>query len=79
MNIFIGNLDEKIQDNHLAEAFRDYGIVTRAKVIKDRYTGTSRGFGFIEMPNETEAINAINTLNGGKWEGKVIQVNKAYK
>lgn len=79
MNIFIGNLDEKIQDQHLEAAFRDYGVVLHAKVIKDKYTGLSRGFGFIEMPNNTQALNAIETLNGGTWEGKVIKVSKAFK
>lgn len=77
MNIFIGNLDDKINNNHLKEAFQDYGEVSRAVVIKDKYTGKSRGFGFIEMPVKEEAINAINTLDGGTWEGKVIRVNQA--
>jgi RNA recognition motif-containing protein len=77
MNIFIGNLNEKIQDNHLKEAFGEYGKVASAKVITDRYTGKSKGFGFIEMPDDEEAQKAIDTLNGGKWEGNVIVVNKA--
>jgi RNA recognition motif-containing protein len=79
MNIFIGNLDEKIQDIHLKEAFKEYGLVTKTKVIKDRDTGNSRGFGFIEMPNNSEAVNAINALDGGTWEGKIIVVKKALK
>lgn len=79
MNIFIGNLDEKIRGIHLKEAFQDYGVVTSAKVIIDKTTGTSKGFGFIEMPNSEEAANAIKTLNGGTWEGKVITVRKAFK
>ena len=79
MNIFIGNLDEKIQDMHLKEAFAEYGKVLKAKVIKDHNTGKSKGFGFIEMPDETEAEKAIKTLNGGKWEGKIIKVNEANK
>ena len=77
MNIFIGNLDDKINHEHLKEAFQDYGEVSRAVVVKDKYTGKSRGFGFIEMPDNGEAVNAINTLNGGTWEGKVIRVNQA--
>lgn len=77
MNIFIGNLNEKIQDDHLKDAFGDYGKVATAKVITDRYTGKSKGYGFIEMPNDEEAQKAIETLNGGKWEGNVIVVNKA--
>jgi RNA recognition motif-containing protein len=79
MNIYIGNLDEKIQDGHLKDAFREYGKVIKAKVILDRYTGISKGFGFIEMPDELEANKAISTLNGGTWEGKVIKVNQAFK
>ena len=79
MNIFIGNLDEKIQEVHLKDAFKEYGLVTKTKVIKDKDTGISRGFGFIEMPNISEAANAINTLDGGTWEGKIIVVKKALK
>jgi RNA recognition motif-containing protein len=79
MNIYIGNLNEKIQDNHLKDAFMEYGQVTKAKIITDRFTGLSKGFGFIEMPNDTEAATAIKTLNGGKWEGKVIKVNQAMR
>ena len=79
MNIFIGNLHEKIKDQHLEDAFRDYGLVLRAKVIMDKHTGRSRGFGFIEMPNDTQAQKAIERLNGGTWEGNVIKVSKAYK
>jgi RNA recognition motif-containing protein len=79
MNIYIGNLNEKIQDLHLKDAFKEYGQVTKAKVIIDRFTGISKGFGFIEMPNDTEAVMAIKTLNGGTWEGKVIKVNQAIK
>lgn len=77
MIIYIGNLHEKIQDNHLKDAFQDYGSVYSAKVIKDKYTGRSRGFGFIEMINDKEAQRAINTLNNGIWEGKKITVKKA--
>jgi RNA recognition motif-containing protein len=79
VNIYIGNLDEKIQDNHLKEAFQEYGTVSSAKVIRDKYSGLTKGFGFIEMPDASEAVNAIKTLNGGTWEGKTIKVNKAYK
>jgi RNA recognition motif-containing protein len=79
MNIYIGNLNEKIQDSHLKEAFREYGQVDKAKVIIDRFSGLSKGFGFIEMPNDIEANKAIKTLNGGTWEGKIIKVNQAIK
>ncbi len=79
MKIYMGNLDEKIRDNHLKEAFQDFGTVTSAKVIFDRYLGKSRGYGFIEMPNEAEALNVIKTVNGGTWEGKQIVVKKALR
>lgn len=78
MKIFIGNLDEKIQSIHLKEAFQEYGEVSSAKVITDRKSGKSKGFGFIEMPNDSEAQKVITTVNGGTWEGKVITVREAY-
>jgi len=77
MNIFVGNLNEKIEGYHLKTEFMAYGKVTSAAVIKDKLTGVSRGFGFIEMPNDEEALKAIDVLNGGKWEGNVISVRKA--
>jgi RNA recognition motif-containing protein len=78
MKLYIGNLDEKIQDIHLKEAFSDFGKVASAKVITDRYTRKSRGFGFVEMPDEDEALKVIKTVNGSTWEGKVITVRKAF-
>jgi RNA recognition motif-containing protein len=78
MKIFIGNLDEKIQSIHLKEAFQEYGEVSSAKVITDRKSGKSKGFGFIEMPNDSEGQKVITTVNGGTWEGKVITVREAY-
>jgi RNA recognition motif-containing protein len=79
MKIFIGNLDDRIEDVHLREAFQDFGTVTSAKIIKDRLSGKSKGFGFIEMPNEEEAVKVIRNVNGATWEGKVITVRKAFK
>jgi len=79
MNIFIGNLDEKIEESHLKNAFQDFGTVLSAKIIIDRSTGKSRGFGFIEMPNTEEAHKVIQTVNGATWEGKIIIVKKAIK
>jgi len=79
MKIYIGNLDEKIQDSHLREAFQDFGTVATAKVIKDHFSGKSKGFGFSEMPDQEEAINVIKNVNGATWEGKVISVKKAFK
>ena len=79
MKLFIGNLDKKIEDLHLREAFQEFGTVSSAKIILDKFTGKSRGFGFIEMPNQEEALKVIKTVNGGTWEGKVIEVKKAIK
>jgi RNA recognition motif-containing protein len=79
MKIYIGNLDDKVKDMDLKDAFKEFGTVTSAKVIIDRYIGKSRGFGFIEMPDEAEALNVIKTVNGGTWEGKKIVVRKAFK
>jgi RNA recognition motif-containing protein len=76
MTIYIGNLNEIIEDNHLKEAFEDYGTVSSTKVILNRYTKKSRCFGFIEMPNDMEAMKAIEELDGGSWEGKIIIVKK---
>jgi len=79
MKLYIGNLNEIIGDDNLKQAFSEFGIVTSATVIKDRYTNKSRGFGFVEMPNNEEASNVIKTVNGGTWEGRVIKVKKALK
>jgi len=79
MNIYIGNLNEIIEDIHLKEAFEDYGAVNTAKVIMNRYTSKSRGFGFIEMPNEQEALKAIEELDGAEWVGNIINVKKGQK
>jgi RNA recognition motif-containing protein len=79
MKIYIGNLDEKIQDSHLREAFQDFGKVATAKVIKDHFSGKSKGFGFVEMPDQDEALKTIKNVNGATWEGKVITVKKAFK
>jgi len=77
MNIFVGNLNFKIEENELKEIFEDYGDVDSAKIITDKFTGRSKGFGFIEMPNDSEANKAIEELNGGELEGRNIVVNEA--
>jgi len=78
MKLYIGNLDEKIQSIHLKDAFKEFGTVKSAIVIVDKKTRVSKGFGFIEMPNDAEAQNVIDTVSGGTWEGKVITIRKAY-
>lgn len=78
MKLYVGNLDERIEDSHLYEAFAEYGKVLKAKVIIDRVTRKSAGFGFVEMADETEAYTIIKKVNGGIWEGKKIIVKKAF-
>jgi RNA recognition motif-containing protein len=77
MNIYVANLNYKIQDENLRELFEDFGEVSSAKVINDRETGKSRGFGFVEMPDEGDATTAIEELDGVEVEGRVIKVNQA--
>jgi len=77
MNIYISNLSYDVNDNDLTELFEEYGKVSSAKVIMDRYSGRSRGFGFVEMDDDSEAQKAINELNESEFDGKVINVNKA--
>lgn len=78
MRIYVGNLDERIEDSHLLEAFSEYGKVDKANIQIDRYTRKSACYGFIDMPNEEEAQLVIRKVNGGKWEGKKIIVKKAF-
>lgn len=77
MNIYVANLSYRIQDENLREIFAEYGTVNSAKVIKDHFSGKSRGFGFVEMPNDEEAQKAIENLDNAKWDGTTITVNKA--
>ena len=77
MNLYVSNLDYSIQDDGLKAMFTSYGTVTSAKVILDRTTGKSRGFGFVEMPDKNEAVNAISALDGSMSEGKSIKVSEA--
>jgi len=77
MNIFVGQLAYVVTSDDLLAIFEEYGTVDSAKVILDRETGRSRGFGFVEMPNEEEANEAIEQLNGAELEGRTLTVNKA--
>ncbi len=76
-NIFVSNLSFRINDEDLKQAFTDYGAVTSAKVIKDNFSGRSRGFGFVEMTNDEEALKAIEELNNAEFDGKVMTVSEA--
>ena len=77
MNTYVGNLSPEVTDKTIREAFTSFGEVTSARVIKDRYTGQSRGFGFVEMPVQSQAQTAIKTLNGKELMGKEIRVSEA--
>jgi RNA recognition motif-containing protein len=77
MNIFVGNLSYQAADEDLREAFSQYGQVTTANVIIDKFTGKSRGFGFVEMPNHDEATAAIAALNNAMIKGRAAKVNEA--
>ena len=77
MNIFVGNLSRDATEDDLRQAFEAYGNVQSAAVIKDRETQVSRGFGFVEMPNQGEAMAAIQALNGADIKGRRVNVNEA--
>ena len=75
--LFVGSLPWSIEDEELKEAFEGHGNVVSAKIIKDRDTGRSRGFGFVEMENASEASTAIKALNDSELKGRNIVVNEA--
>lgn len=77
MNIYVGNLDYGITDSDLRQTFSEFGEVSNANVIIDKFTGRSKGFGFIEMPNNSEALEAISSLNDSDLNGRTIKVNEA--
>lgn len=77
MNIYVGNLSFKVDDNDLKGIFEDYGTVSSAKIVTDKYSGRSKGFGFVVMDNDEEAKKAINELNGGELDNRKIVVNEA--
>ncbi len=77
MNIYVGNLAPDTTENELREAFAEHGQVVSAKIIKDRYTFESRGFGFVEIPNKAQATEAIDKLNGTELAGNILRVNEA--
>jgi RNA recognition motif-containing protein len=77
MNIYISNLSFDVNDSDLRELFEEYGAVSSAKVITDKFSGKSRGFGFVEMNSEEEGQKAIEELNQAEYDGKVINVSVA--
>ena len=77
MNIYVGNLSSDVTDEAIREAFASFGQITSARVAKDKYTGQSRCFGFIEMGIQSQAQTAIKSLNGKELMGKEISVSEA--
>jgi RNA recognition motif-containing protein len=77
MKIYVGNLSRDVTDEDLLKAFESFGRVESATVVKDKFTGESRGFGFVEMPSASEAQSAINGMNGKELKGRAVNVNEA--
>ncbi len=77
MNIYVGNLPREATEEDLRKAFESFGEITTAKIITDRFTGDSRGFGFVEMSNSSEAQAAISGLDGKDLKGRALKVNEA--
>ena len=77
MNIYVGNLSYGVKEDGLREIFEEFGEVSSAKIITDRESGRSKGFGFVEMTNDDEANTAIETLNGKDIDGRNINVSQA--
>jgi len=77
MKLYVGSLRYSTTEEELGKLFSDYGSVESVNLIKDSFSGQSRGFGFIEIPNNADADKAIKALNGSSFQGKVIKVNQA--
>jgi len=77
MNIYVGNLSWQLSEDDLNTKFAEFGDVDSAKIITDRETGRSKGFGFVEMPNQAEAEKAIEELNGHELDGRALKVNES--
>ena len=77
MNIYVGNLSFQASEDDVRQAFEAFGQVTSSSIVKDKFTGQSRGFAFVEMPNDTEAQAAIAGLNGKDLKGRASNVNEA--
>lgn len=77
MNIYVGNLSREVKEEDLLEAFKEFGEVETVKIITDKVSGESRGFGFVEMPDKAEGESAIDGLNGKELKGETLNVNEA--
>ncbi|MFZ4802111.1 MAG: RNA recognition motif domain-containing protein [Chlorobium sp.] len=77
MNIYIGNLAYSVTEDDLRDSFSEFGQVESASIINDKFSGRSKGFGFVDMPNDSEARQAIESLNDKDLNGRTIKVNEA--
>lgn len=77
MNLYVGNLSYEVSEDDLRNAFAEHGDVSSAKIISDRMTGRSKGFGFVEMPNDNEARSALEALNDVDLKGRNLKVSEA--
>ena len=77
MNMYVGNLSYSVTENDLKDAFSEFGEVASVNIIMDKFSGQSKGFGFVDMPNNSEADKAIKALNGSELKGRNIKVNQA--
>ncbi|HNW50630.1 MAG TPA: hypothetical protein PKH79_06075 [Prolixibacteraceae bacterium] len=77
MNIYVGNLDFKVDGNDLKGIFEEYGVVSASSIVTDKFSGRSKGFGFVTMENQNEALRAIGELNGAILEERKMVVNEA--
>jgi RNA recognition motif-containing protein len=77
MNIYVGNLSREVTEDDLREAFSEFGEIVSVTIIKDKFSGESRGFGFVEMPAKAEAQAAIDGMNGKELKGRSLNVNEA--
>ena len=77
MNIYVGNIPRGVTETELRELFQAFGEISSASVIKDKFSGESRGFGFVEMPNKEEGMKALAALNGKDFKGRPLTVNEA--
>jgi len=77
MNIYVGNLSRQTTEDDLRQAFEGFGQIESVNIIKDRFSGESRGFGFVEMPSKQEAQKAIEEMNGKDLLGRAVNVNEA--
>ena len=77
MNIYVGNIPYSVSDEDLQKLFEEHGTVDSARVISDRFSGQSKGFGFVEMPSQEESMDAIDKINDQDFQGRNLKVNEA--